>query len=338
VNPAAPPGARALAPCKINPTLFALARRPDGFHELALTYAALELGDTLELRPAAPAEPAEPTGKSLGSAVEDRLELSGPAATPDVPRGATNLALRAARAVLDLAREGGRPSLPTSLVLGLEKRVPSQAGLGGGSSDAAAAAWLACRLTGLSPEDPRVREALASLGSDNLFFLGARATGHARGRGRGDEIEPLPTPRLRSFALVIAPSAGAPTAAVYAELASRGIAGDPATLRARALAAESAWCEARTVDQQRASQWNDLEAPALAAVPALAPWRAFLDRRGAAHFRLAGSGSAFFGWFESRGEAQATLDVLLGEARSAGLVARGAWVARLAGHGVRSLE
>jgi 4-diphosphocytidyl-2-C-methyl-D-erythritol kinase len=125
-----------LAPAKLNLFLEVLARRPDGFHEVDTLLVALDRGDALRARLGA-----QPAG---GGQVA--LRLGGPAATPDVPSDRTNLAVRAAEGVLALAS-----GPPRSLWLELEKRVPSQAGLGGGSSDAVAAALASAELLGLSP-------------------------------------------------------------------------------------------------------------------------------------------------------------------------------------------
>jgi 4-diphosphocytidyl-2-C-methyl-D-erythritol kinase len=308
--------ARVLAPCKLNPTLVVIERRADGFHEVALSYLALDLADRVDLT--LRAEP------GIG------LEVEGPALAPDVPADETNLAFRAARAVLRLAQADGRATADAGLALRLSKHVPSRAGLGGGSSDAAAAALAACLLLGLAPEDPRVGVALAQLGSDCAFFLAARASGHALGRGRGERVEALPVHAARPWIALATPAVGASTAAVYAAL---GPLGDPALNRARALDAERAWLRAGTSGELRAALVNDLEAAALRAVPELSRWREILDASGHAHFRLAGSGSSFFGIFDSERDARAASTSLARHAAARGLAARGAWVVRPAGHG-----
>jgi hypothetical protein len=128
---AAPVRVRVRAPAKVNLSLAVLGKRPGGFHEVETSMLALELSDLLELA-------REPGGRV-------RIELSGAHASADIPRDETNLAARAARAALELARSAD------GLVVRLEKHIPSGSGLGGGSSDAAAA-WIgAATLLGLDP-------------------------------------------------------------------------------------------------------------------------------------------------------------------------------------------
>jgi 4-diphosphocytidyl-2-C-methyl-D-erythritol kinase len=155
----------------------------------------------------------------------------------------------------------------------LEKRIPTRAGLGGGSSDAAAA-WLGTLELALqlgleldrNPRDSTLRAELGELGSDCAFFL--TPTGYARCEGRGERVTSLELGPLRSerFA-VVTPALVCPTGAVYAalELAGRRSRGD------------ALW-------------WNDLEPAALRAVPELADFRRKLEGT----WLLAGSGASFF--------------------------------------------
>ncbi|HUR28032.1 MAG TPA: hypothetical protein VM509_07590 [Planctomycetota bacterium] len=304
---------RVLAPCKVNPTLVVISRRPDGFHELDTTFLALALADELELSPV------------HGRAATLRVE--GPLASPDIPSDGRNLARRACSLALAIARAAGRET-PEDFDIRLTKTVPSQAGLGGGSSDAAAAALGVARATGLSPADPRLTAALAELGSDPAFFLFASATGHARGRGRGERIDVLPALSTRPWVVLLTPDVGAPTELVYRSLV---VDADPSLQRARGEERTAAWTSASTVDAMRLALCNDLEPAAIRAVPALGHWRTFLDRRGAGHFGLAGSGSSFFGLFAAEAEGRGELDRLSREARESGLALRGAWLTRAAG-------
>lgn len=319
---------RVLAPCKINPTLVVIERRADGFHELDLSFLALDHCDELRFFP----KGAAPTS--------GRIVVEGPAATDDVPRDATNLAWRAAAAVLSWPPPSDDDSLNAADAaawrIELHKRVPSRAGLGGGSSDAAAAACAALIATGRGLEDPRVSALLAELGSDCTFFHAARDSGHARGLGRGERIVPAPTPKPPWVAAVITPSIGASTAAVYASLAQSNL-GPAAPRRERGARAWDAWLAARDLSEARAALCNDLEAAALRAVPELARWREMLDRRGAAHARLAGSGSSFFGLFGDPATAHAALADWRRGAADSGLGAVCGFVASAAGHGVKLL-
>lgn len=297
--------ARVLAPAKINVFLELLSKRSDGFHELETAMVALDLCD--ELQAVAIAR----------QGVE--LSVRGPAASDDVPTDDTNLATRAALACLDAARRAGAVDATVGVALELVKRIPSQAGLGGGSSDAAAA-WLAVEHA-LAFEAPAAvrRDAMARLGSDCAFFLEAAAVGFARCLGRGEVVEPRALDLgARSIALVV-PSVAAPTALVYRHAVV------PASPRRFADA-----------DSWRAP-FNRLEEAALRAVPELARWREALDGFGARAFVLSGSGSAFFACCATTAEAEVLLERARNAAHSAGLAMREARIASLAGHGAKLL-
>lgn len=297
----------ARAPAKLNLWLGIRGRREDGYHELATLMLALELGDALE------AEVVE------GSAVT--LEVTGPAASPDIPLDGRNLAVRAAEAVREhLAAERGAPA--PGLRLRLEKRVPSQAGLGGGSADAAAALELALRALGHDPGSRWRHETLAALGSDCVFFHEVGPSALALCEGRGERVTALGgAPPTWSVALLV-PELRAPTGEVFGALPGVGrVAGEvpPGAELARLGATEA-----------RAHLATDLEPAALAAIPGLAAWRQLLDGEGAAHFRLSGSGSAWFGLFDDPAAAQEVLTRLQDRAGRAGLGLRLATVTRAA--------
>ncbi len=178
------------APAKLNITLRVVGRRPDGHHLLDSEFAMLELADRLLLMPG-----------SSG------LRVEGDGASGDVPVGAENLAWRGLRYAL-----GGEPD---ALCLTLDKRIPAAAGLGGGSSDAAAAwrlgrAALGARDVATADE---LRE-LARIGADVPFFAAGAAA--ARVTGIGEVVEPRPA---RERHVVLAhPPFGLSTAAIFAEL------------------------------------------------------------------------------------------------------------------------
>lgn len=292
---------RALAPAKVNVWLDVLGVRPDGFHEIDSGLLALELADELAAR----ARPQ--SGVTLG--------LSGPFASEDIPRDERNLAWRAAEQCLaELGEKRG-------VELRLCKNVPSQAGLGAGSADAAAA-LLACEVAlGRSLPEERALEVLASLGSDCVFFRAAAASGFAHCTGRGERVIPLPLPAQGWWIAVLVPDVGAPTAAVYAALPQglSPVARVP-TVRGGLL------------DQServaRGALSNGLEQAALCAVPSLAAWRGLLDANGAGHFRLSGSGSSWFGLYRDPKEADRCLSALALAARARGLAPRAQWVTR----------
>jgi 4-diphosphocytidyl-2-C-methyl-D-erythritol kinase len=188
-----------LAPAKVNLLLGVGAVRPDGYHDVETVLAALDLADevTLEVAPAL------------------RLRRDP---DPGFPPTA-DLAWRAAVA---LAAALGRAP---DLAMDLRKAIPVAAGLGGGSSDAAAVLVGACTLWGVDPTDPRVTDVARSLGADVAFFL---AGGVALFDGRGDRhVRALAAPELD--VVLVNPGVEAPTAAVY-EAFDAGPTARPGTL------------------------------------------------------------------------------------------------------------
>ena len=176
-------------PAKINTRLEVGARREDGYHELDLEFVELALSDTLELAPAA----------------ELSLEVVG-APAAEVPVD-DNLVLRAARALRREVGGGGAR-------MRLTKRIPSAAGLGGGSSDAAGALVGLLRLWEASVEPDLLARVALEIGSDVPFFLEG---GRQAGKGRGEVLRPLPDLPEREVVLVVDPQ-GLGTRAVFEEL------------------------------------------------------------------------------------------------------------------------
>ncbi len=158
-----PEGLRVLAPAKLNLYLEVGPLRPDGYHDIDSIFQAITLHDELELRHA-------PAG-------ELRLEEEG------IAEAEKNLVMRAARKLLSSGLVEGRPP---GACIRLKKRIPEGAGLGGGSSDAAATLVGLSRLWGLSVRVPALASIALELGSDVPFFL---LGGTARCRGRGERIE-----------------------------------------------------------------------------------------------------------------------------------------------------
>jgi 4-diphosphocytidyl-2-C-methyl-D-erythritol kinase len=241
------------APAKLTLSLRVLGTRPDGFHELeALTVSAHAPGDSLVVK-------AGPPGV--------RRTVDGPAAR-GVPTDASNLVVRAATDVLP---DGA------GLDVALTKRIPAGAGLGGGSSDAAAV-LRACRdLHAVSPS--RVAEAAARAGSDVPFCL-QLAPAWMRGRGEVIDLVDAPEP---AHVLVVVPPFAIATPSVYAAWDDLG--GPTST---RAVAPPSA------VVHLVEALVNDLEPAAEHVEPRLAELRADLEAASGAPALLAGSGSACF--------------------------------------------
>ncbi len=231
-----------VAPAKLTVTLAVTGVRPDGYHLLESEMVALDLTDRLELTETVDGEPAGDLEvvADWPAGGEGWRDLSvGPAAD--------NLVTRA------LAVTGRRARVR------LIKRIPPGAGLGGGSSDAAAVLrWAGC-------SDPAVA---ASLGADVPFCL---TGGRARVTGIGESVTPLPF-EARTFVLLLPPF-GVDTVAVYRR-----------------------WDELHAAGRLPApgSSDNDLEAAALDVEPRLGPWKEALEALVGAAARLAGSGSTWF--------------------------------------------
>jgi 4-diphosphocytidyl-2-C-methyl-D-erythritol kinase len=170
------------APCKVNVHLRVKDRRSDGYHELESIFLALDLQDTLYIA-------------EDGAAGETRLECLGDSAPAEKEfYSERNSVLRAAR----LFRE--RTGFDRPLHIGLEKRIPLGAGLGGGSSDAASALLVLNKLAGFPLSRETLGEMAAELGSDVPFFLSGG--GAAFVSGRGEEIRGIAVPRHIRVALV----------------------------------------------------------------------------------------------------------------------------------------
>ena len=214
------------APAKLNPWLEVHGRLPSGYHKVELSMVCIDLVDHLRV--------SWVRGKG-GGPIE--LDVCGPAASADIPTDRGNLVFRAA----ELAIESYSGNLPSGhLRIELYKRIPSRAGLGGGSSDAAAALLGTLQLLqrvgevgalGMSAEDQGAL--LATLGSDCPFFLEAAPTGFGKCTGRGEVVEALEAGELmtRSFELVV-PEIECGTGQVYGALELPGTprAYEPTTL------------------------------------------------------------------------------------------------------------
>jgi 4-diphosphocytidyl-2-C-methyl-D-erythritol kinase len=191
------------APAKLNLFLDVLGRRADGFHELETLMVPIRLFDSLAFEPT-PAVAKRPGEILFRLRVCDRGRRAGEAFA-GVPTGGDNLVVRA----LELLRE--RSGCQLGAKVELVKRIPTGAGLGGGSSDAAAALELANRAWGIDWSHERLSRLAAELGSDVPFFL---SHGAAICRGRGEIVERLPG-LAPLHAVVVKPPSALATRAVY---------------------------------------------------------------------------------------------------------------------------
>ena len=267
------------APAKVNLRLVVFGREASGYHRIATVFQLLELADRLELE------------AGEGDGVE--LELTG------VQRGALgppeeNLAVRAARAFNGALSARGRR--PLGVRIALRKNVPHGAGLGGGSSDAAAVLRGMSRLSGHPLSGVELMRIGATLGSDVPFFV-SRAS-RALGTGRGERIlplEPLPT---REVVLAL-PAERVSTPWAYGRLA-RARAGAERSAREYTPRPPSGCWSGVAADAV-----NDFEAVLFPLRPDLAEIRGPLAAAGARPALLSGTGSALFGIFGSEAEASA---------------------------------
>jgi 4-diphosphocytidyl-2-C-methyl-D-erythritol kinase len=268
---------------KINLCLDVLGRRPDGYHELRTIFQSISLHDTLRMR--------------LSRKPGISLTVKGNAALSQEPIE-KNLVYRAVDA---LRRE---LKFRSGIEIALEKKIPAGRGLGGGSSDAAAALLGFLRLTKSQNkaknkskiELSRLLEIAASLGADVPFFLFG---GRAFGIGKGDEIYPLPDlPKLNL--LVVSPSKiHVPTPDAYRWLGAAELASLTKSSASHKLYKFCALCWSA---QGRLS--NDFETAVFERHSRLGQIKRALLRRGASEALLAGSGSAVFGVFPSPAKAR----------------------------------
>lgn len=266
------------APAKVNLTLHVTGQRTDGYHELDSLVVFCGIGDRLDLR------------------VSDHTALSvtGPFAD-DVPQGADNLVLRAARTVA-----GG-----FDVCINLEKTLPTAAGLGGGSADAAATIRAVLRLR--KELDPHSRHqndtadlaTLLTLGADIPVCLASKPT---RMRGIGEQLDWLDQ-LPECHVVLVNPRVAVPTPAVFAALANRQNPPMPATL--------PQWLDAPSLARWLRLQRNDLQPAALTVAPVIARVLACLDSLpGALIARMSGSGATCFALFLTAPAAEAAADLV----------------------------
>jgi 4-diphosphocytidyl-2-C-methyl-D-erythritol kinase len=258
--------ARVRALAKINLDLRVLGKRPDGYHELRTIFQTVSLADSIEVA----YTPARAT----------RISLAGGG---DIPES-ENLAVRAARAVMEATRLTG------AIEMILAKRIPPGAGLGGGSSDAAAVLLALPVLAGGRLDIGELTALGAALGSDVPFFLHG---GTAAAIGRGTELFPLPDAPPKHGLLVV-PDVHVPTPEAYAALSPHLTV----ELQQNKIVSFQSNIWAAGLDGA-----NDFEEVVFARHPGIASKKRTLLRLGACPVRMSGSGSAVFGFFPSREDA-----------------------------------
>ena len=256
---------RKRAPAKINLGLHVLGRRPDGYHDIETILLQIPWADVL----------------TAGPAEQFTFTCSDAA----LPTDEGNLCVQAARRLAEACNMSA-----AGASLHLEKQIPYGAGLGGGSSDAAATLELLADLWQLSISAEQLAAIAARIGSDVPFFLGAPA---AYATGRGEQVAPLYEREQTyrpPFALVVAvPAVQVSTVSAYrwVQPASAGRPDLQAVVRSNDLA------------RWRRELVNDFQEPVMERYPAVRDLREQLVAAGAGYAALSGSGSAVFGAFEA---------------------------------------
>jgi len=264
---------------KINLDLRVLGIRADGFHELRTVFQSILLHDTIACVP-----------REGPFAIE--CDAAG------VPLDESNLIWRAAEALWRSLRRSGSVR---DVVVRLDKQIPLQAGLGGGSADAAATLIALARAWRVPVRPAQLTDVAATLGADVPFFL---AGGTALGLGRGDEIYPL-ADLPRHWVVLLVPGFGVSSREAYGWYDAERDLGRGALGR-EAQHVPGPW-------PSRAAQMiNDLEAAIARHHPEIDQMKAALRRAGAVAAAMSGSGSAVFGLFQNRREALTAVDGLSG--------------------------
>jgi 4-diphosphocytidyl-2-C-methyl-D-erythritol kinase len=247
---------------KLNLDLRVLYKRPDGYHELRSVFQTISLADRIGIR--------------FTRSRRTEIRMAGNVDIPD------NLIVKAARACLDEMK------VTAQVEFHLDKRIPMGAGLGGGSSDAAAVLLALPALAGKPIGIERLMPLCAKLGSDVPFFL---LGGTAVVLGRGEELYPLPDLLCKNV-LLVSPEVHVSTADAYRALS--------ATLAAAPPAPKLTGFQANLWTGKFPAGVNDFEPVVLSQHPELALIRKKLEKAGARVARMTGSGSTIFGIFEDR--------------------------------------
>jgi 4-diphosphocytidyl-2-C-methyl-D-erythritol kinase len=266
---------RLLAPAKINLHLRVASLGPDGFHPLLSWMTTIALFDTLTIEP---------------------RDAGGIDFTCNEPSLATdqNLVVRAAKLLWEM--HGDRSPAPGTSIR-LAKSIPSAAGLGGGSSDAATTLLALKALWKLDLSSDALADVAGRLGSDVPFFLHGPSS---ICQGRGEIVHPIAPPAAK-FALLFFPSLGMSTADVYRTFDQRQLG------KAGAVRDQPPWDEwvSLNADALLARLVNDLEDAAFAISPSLGQLRAELQHRLGKIVRMSGSGSTLFTLFDDERQARA---------------------------------
>ncbi|MDX2128379.1 MAG: 4-(cytidine 5'-diphospho)-2-C-methyl-D-erythritol kinase [Chloroherpetonaceae bacterium] len=254
---------------KINLALYITDRLPNGYHTLETIFLPIAWHDTLTFEPA------------------ETLTLS--CNKPELPTGEENLCMKAARVLQKMM------SVQKGCHIHLHKEVPHGAGLGGGSSDAAATLRALNQLWDLELPAQKLKEIAITLGADVPYFLASPKA--MRGQGIGEKLEPLDN-QFPFAVLVVFPKVLVPTAWAYQSLKLEFP--KPAHDTKRLF---QTLCERKLTNNFQHFA-NDFEPSVIAAYPEIGMIKKKMKELGAAHTMMSGSGSAVFGVFERNEDAE----------------------------------
>jgi 4-diphosphocytidyl-2-C-methyl-D-erythritol kinase len=258
---------------KLNLDLRVLYKRPDNFHELRSVFQTISLADEITIR--------------FVRSRRTEIVMSGSIDIPD------NLIVKAARLCLDEMK------LTAKIEFHLDKRIPMGAGLGGGSSDAAAVMLSLPALARKRIPTERLMSLCANLGSDVPFFL---LGGTAAVLGRGEELYPIPDLKCDTV-LLLSPGVHVSTADAYRALST--------TLTPESVSAKQTQFQAALWSGTVSSGVNDFESVVFPQHPELASFRKKLLKAGASVAMMTGSGSSLFGIFPDRARLKAASPLFL---------------------------
>ena len=269
------------APAKLNLFLSIDQKRSDGFHDITTLMLSVGLYDTLVFTE-------EPSSEvELRVVAANSLQPQAVQAPHTIPTGEDNLVVRAIRLLQE--KSGKQRGVRVQLT----KRIPSEAGLGGGSSDAAATLFAVNRLWQLGFSLPELRDLAAELGSDIPFFLTESTS--AICRGRGEIIEPVTLPHCLHF-VVARPGTGLSTADVYRQCRVGNHPKQQVEQLVRNLASGQFHSLSRLIA-------NDLQAPAETLNSDVLILKDYFSRQSVLGHMMSGSGTAYFGICHNRAQA-----------------------------------
>ena len=270
-------------PAKLNLFLSIDHKRPDGFHDITSLMLSVSLYDTLVFME-------EPSSEVKLHVVEaNSLLPQQDRSQTHIPSGEENLVVRAIRLLQN------RTGTNQGIRIQLSKRIPSEAGLGGGSSDAAATLFAANKLWQLGLSRNELQELAAELGSDSPFFLTESSS--AICRGRGEMIEPVSVPHCLHF-VVVRPATGLSTADVYQQCRVGNHSNDQQV--------------EQLVNNLSSGQFhslsslilNDLQGPAETLNSEIITLKEFFSKQSVLGHMMSGSGTAYFGICRNRAQAK----------------------------------